>query len=462
MRYPRPTAALGSWLARIALISALLVAAFSPILTAAQDDFDLPADLEDYSGLQAITANSVDGVNLRAEPDVDSEILMSIADGTLVDLRVDDVNTVTTSDDIRWWPVTVYDVEGWIAGMYLASDSASTDEATADESENTSSNTDTSTNTTWEPGSYVSANTDQLAMRAGPGTDESRIAWLGLGDVVQIVDGPFMNGNSEWWLVDDGALTAYVFGRYLSPADELDLDAPNTDAPSFAEGDNAQIALGSGGANLREEASADADKMESLNEGVVVSVEGGPEYDADGAPWYLVRIDEDTRGFVIGEALESTSASFNSASSAPESTTGATGTFIYPLTGYRFTQAFGCSIYDFEPYNATLGCYYHNGIDLAAPLGTPLVASDGGTVIVAGWCDCGLGYYVKIDHGNGYYTLYGHMSVIEVTVGQEVSQGERIGQVGSTGNSTGPHVHFILKTDQAELNPLDYLPALAT
>jgi len=459
VRYPRPTATITHWLARFALIGALLVAAFGPALTAAQDDFDLPSDLEDYSGLQAITANSVDGVNLRAEPDVDSEILLSIADGNIVDLRVDDVNTVT-ADDIRWWPVTIWDVDGWIAGMYLSSvsagDSASTDEATADDS--SAEDDATSTNGAWAAGDFVSANTDQLAMRAGPGTDESRIAWLGLGDVVEIVDGPFLNGKTEWWLVSDGSITAYVFGRYLSTADELDIPAPSSEAPSFAVGDSAQIAIGSGGANLREEAGAKADKMETLNEGVIVAVEAGPEYDADGAPWYLVRISEDTRGYVIAEALELSLEVFTEAAAVP--TSGPTGTYIYPLEKYRFTQGFGCTIYDFEPYSATLGCPYHNGIDLAAPLGTPLVASDGGKVIVAGWCDCGLGLYVKIDHGNGYYTLYGHMSEVYVTVGQKVNQGEQIGEIGSTGMSTGPHVHFIVKTADTDLNPLDYLPPM--
>jgi len=100
----------------------------------------------------------------------------------------------------------------------------------------------------------------------------------------------------------------------------------------------------------------------------------------------------------------------------------------------------------------------HNGIDLAAPLGTPIMAAAAGTVAEAGWCDCGLGYYVKIDHGNGLATYYGHMqSTPYVSVGQSVAQGETIGPIGSTGLSTGPHVHFMVQKNGVTVDPMDYL-----
>jgi murein DD-endopeptidase MepM/ murein hydrolase activator NlpD len=86
----------------------------------------------------------------------------------------------------------------------------------------------------------------------------------------------------------------------------------------------------------------------------------------------------------------------------------------------------------------------HNGADLAAPVGTPLVAAADGTVVIArsgGW-NYGYGSYVVIAHPNGTQTLYGHMSVVGVSVGQNLSKGEKIGKMGSTGNSTGSHVHF--------------------
>jgi murein DD-endopeptidase MepM/ murein hydrolase activator NlpD len=132
--------------------------------------------------------------------------------------------------------------------------------------------------------------------------------------------------------------------------------------------------------------------------------------------------------------------------------------FIHPLASYTRTQGFGCSSLGFYSYNAEWGCAVHNGLDLAAPSGTAILASADGSVVAAGWCNCGLGYYVEIDHGNGYHTLYGHMaSQPYVSVGQQVTQGETIGPVGSTGISTGPHVHFMIRIDGDAVNPEDYL-----
>ena len=83
----------------------------------------------------------------------------------------------------------------------------------------------------------------------------------------------------------------------------------------------------------------------------------------------------------------------------------------------------------------------HAGVDLAAPDGTPIRAAGAGMVVAAGPAE-GYGNAVLIDHGNGYLTHYGHMSAIAVTVGQKVAAGEQIGNEGSTGHSTGPHLHF--------------------
>jgi murein DD-endopeptidase MepM/ murein hydrolase activator NlpD len=447
----------------------------SPAL--AQDDFDLP-DLDDYSGLQAITANSVDGVNVREEPGTESDILLSVPDGNIVDLRVDDTRTVTTADGIRWWPISIWGVDGWVAGMYLASvdgetssDDTASDDETATDDESASDEEETApaspNDGAWVAGDYVAATTDFLAMRAGPGTDESRIAWLGLGDVVQIVDGPFLNGETDWWLITDGAITAYVFGGYLTTASELDIDAPAAEETvTFAPGDTVIIELGSGGANIRDDATADGELMGTISEGVVLSVIDGPSYDADGAPWYLLDISEisdDSRGFVIGEALalstEEVVAAVDEEAADEDEASGATGSFMYPIAEYRVTQGYGCTTFNFYPYNETLGCPWHNGVDLAAPLGTPMLASDSGTVKYAGWCDCALGIYIEIDHGNGYSTIYGHMNAVYVESGQVVGQQEVIGEVGTTGFSTGPHTHFMVKQGETVVNPFDYLPA---
>jgi murein DD-endopeptidase MepM/ murein hydrolase activator NlpD len=98
----------------------------------------------------------------------------------------------------------------------------------------------------------------------------------------------------------------------------------------------------------------------------------------------------------------------------------------------------------------------HEGIDLAVPSGTPVVASAAGTVIVAGWMG-GYGNLVVIDHGNGLATAYGHNTSVAVSYGQTVAQGQLISYSGSTGHSTGPHVHFEVRVNGAPVDPLGYL-----
>jgi murein DD-endopeptidase MepM/ murein hydrolase activator NlpD len=118
-----------------------------------------------------------------------------------------------------------------------------------------------------------------------------------------------------------------------------------------------------------------------------------------------------------------------------------TGMFGWPMSGY-ITQRYH---------------EYHPAVDIAAPEGTPIKAADSGYVAVVGRSDTGYGRYVLIDHGNGFQTLYGHFSVMFVEVGQSVGKGQTIGLCGSTGKSTGPHVHFEIKLNGVRRNPLIYL-----
>jgi murein DD-endopeptidase MepM/ murein hydrolase activator NlpD len=98
----------------------------------------------------------------------------------------------------------------------------------------------------------------------------------------------------------------------------------------------------------------------------------------------------------------------------------------------------------------------HQGLDISAPTGTPIVAAGSGTVIFAG-TQGGYGLTVMIDHGGGLVTLYAHQSQIIAGQGQSVSAGEVIGLIGSTGNSTGPHLHFETRLNGVAQNPNNYL-----
>ena len=98
---------------------------------------------------------------------------------------------------------------------------------------------------------------------------------------------------------------------------------------------------------------------------------------------------------------------------------------------------------------------WHPGIDIANDVGTPEVAADGGQVVFAGWGSYGI--YVEIDHGNGFHSIYGHMSSVVVKTGQAVAQGQLIGLMGATGRASGPHLHFEIRYQGVPQDPIDLL-----
>lgn len=102
----------------------------------------------------------------------------------------------------------------------------------------------------------------------------------------------------------------------------------------------------------------------------------------------------------------------------------------------------------------------HHGTDIAAESGTPIAAVHGGTVLEAGWKNSIYGYAVLLDHGNGWQTLYAHCSKVLVQPGRQVRLGQTIALVGSTGNSTGPHLHLELKKDGVFLDPTDIISGI--
>jgi murein DD-endopeptidase MepM/ murein hydrolase activator NlpD len=99
----------------------------------------------------------------------------------------------------------------------------------------------------------------------------------------------------------------------------------------------------------------------------------------------------------------------------------------------------------------------HTGIDIGVPTGSPVWASKAGEVIISSWYG-GYGNLIVIDHGNGVSTWYGHNSSLTVSVGQSVSRGQVVAKAGSTGNSTGPHVHFEIRYNGNPVDPVPYLP----
>jgi len=136
-----------------------------------------------------------------------------------------------------------------------------------------------------------------------------------------------------------------------------------------------------------------------------------------------------------------------------------TGRFAWPVRGsVDILDWFGTTTLGGRP-GGVPRAFPHNGVDLTAYLGSPILAADSGTVTVAqyGGYNGGYGNYVVIDHGNGFSTLYAHLSAIAVQYGQILAKGERIGAAGATGMATGPHLHFEIRYKGVTRNPLCFL-----
>ena len=149
-------------------------------------------------------------------------------------------------------------------------------------------------------------------------------------------------------------------------------------------------------------------------------------------------------------AAAATTAQSSGGQGASDNWVQGTGQLGWPVSG-EITSPYGYRVHPI--WGTTI---YHSGIDIGVDEGTPVHAADGGVVVWSGWMG-GYGYAVVIDHGNGLSTLYGHNSELAVDEGQSVAKGQVISYAGSTGNSTGPHVHFEVRANGDPVDPMGYL-----
>lgn len=157
--------------------------------------------------------------------------------------------------------------------------------------------------------------------------------------------------------------------------------------------------------------------------------------------------------FQVREVEQSTSDSGQSQSQGP-----AVGSFSYSAPAPAYTAPSGNFLWPTSVNYVSQGFWWgHRALDIAGSIGLPIYAADSGCVSAAGWSNVGYGYMILIDHGNGFQTLYAHTSQYYVEPGQCVSRGQVIAAMGSTGNSTGPHLHFEIRINGAPDNPYFYL-----
>ncbi len=423
-----------------------------------------------------------DGLSMRAEPDASADVVGTLKDGTIVDLRIDSVDTVYDAAGTRWWPVSFDGVDGWVSGFYLITPGTASQSATTSR---------TATTTTAAPaldGDYTYVAGDWAVVRtadagrtnlyASANADAATAGTIPHMALVEVI----AQAPDGWYEVRWDTVQGFIPGDLLTagtaprrsanaaqPAPTPTPAAVSTETAdpvateAMVAGDTAVVNSESdAGVNVREAANSDAERVGYLNDATRVSVVEGPTTDDAGNDWYKVK-GNNLEGWVRADLLtQVTSTSTTTTGTADSGTVSAAG-FSLPVATYRFTQDYGCSNLGFYSYDPNWGCSVHDGVDLAAPQGTPLLAAADGKVVVAGWCDCGLGYYVEIDHGDGIHTIYGHMAgQPSVAVGAEVSRGDQIGQVGSTGLSTGPHVHFMVREDGTTVDPKNYLPPIKT
>lgn len=137
----------------------------------------------------------------------------------------------------------------------------------------------------------------------------------------------------------------------------------------------------------------------------------------------------------------------------------APGRLAWPLSQRVLTQPYGCTAVKLEPVAAWCSAgHFHSGIDLAAPVATPVHAAADGVARVAE-SPGGYGLYVVVDHGGGVTTLYGHLEWTPLRSGEHIRAGDELGLVGSSGLSTGPHLHFEVRRDGRPVDPIAWLPA---
>ncbi len=197
-----------------------------------------------------------------------------------------------------------------------------------------------------------------------------------------------------------------------------------------------------------------AEELAALDESVT---QAQREIDQAVAELERQRAEEEAARRAAEAAQAAASGNTGGESSGTGGTVYSTGSFIWPVPSCTYiTSRFG------PRYHPVTGLYQstHTGLDIGAAYGAAIQAADSGEVFVAG-VKGGYGNCVMIDHGNGMYTLYGHMSSIAVSVGQVVSQGDTVGYVGSTGVSTGPHCHFEIRVNGDPTDPAPWFSGLS-
>ena len=391
-----------------------------------------------------VETGSPDGLNIRAEPAPGTDVVGYVRPGDVVQVMggPDGFSGSATG----WYVVTNGSVTGYVDGdfLVLADQFPAVDVPVASGAPvvdpTVAAGPDGSSPLTGTSGRLGAGDGDGVNIRETVGTSGAVVVTVPDGTAADVLDGPFYDADgAEWVYVLTGSGEGFVLARLVGAGDGTApvATAAPTDTPATERAEPTATP-------------ADVSATETAEPTTAPEETEAPDETETPEP---TATPEETEAPAPTEPVETEPA-------APSAGVG-TGTFVFPVAG-QISQNYGCTSLPFYPLDPNSGCPFHDALDVAAPQGTPIVATDGGTVLFAGFCDCGLGFYVEIDHGNGYTSVYGHMaSQPYVATGQAVAQGDVIGPIGSTGFSTGPHVHFGVSLNGSTIDPRSVLSSLS-
>lgn len=274
-------------------------------------------------------------------------------------------------------------------------------------------------------GSTMVVTASRLNVRSGAGTNHSVIGGLNGNQTVTVT-----GSSNGWYTINHNGRTGYISADYVKEQ----TGSSSTSSTSASE----TMVVTVNSLNVRSGAGTNHSIIGNLKRNQTVTVT--PHSNG----WYAINHNGRT-GYISAHFVAAPGSASNTDTSNSTSNS-SDGLFIWPTIGGVVTS-----------YQGPRWGSFHKGIDIAAPSDYTIIAAKSGKVSFAGWMN-GYGNTVKIEHSNGYSTRYSHLSSIDVSVGQTVSQGAKIGMMGSTGHSTGIHLDFEVYQNGKLLNPIDVLP----
>lgn len=342
-----------------------------------------------------------------------------------------------------WLQIKYGGQTGYICKDYTSITSA----LTQDSSSNTNTNNSTTSGQTSSAGSAagsVRITASALNVRSGVGVGNPIIGQLTKGQVVK-----YYGESGGWYKIDYDGKTGWISGDYATKVSNDSKPAEQQQPASSEQSENKKMYVNCDSLNVRTGPGTGNSKIGSVSRNQELTVTGSQ------SGWYKIKYGSGT-GWVCGDYLTSKKPATSSGGSVSVGTSG----WARPMSGGTVTSKFGPRG-SLQLTNGNTSGSYHYGVDISKGGGAAIYAAKGGTVST-GWDAGGYGNWIQMNHGDGTYSRYAHMSGFKVSNGAQVSAGTQIGVEGATGGVTGPHLHFEIRiggtAKENAVDPLKYIP----